>query len=515
MRRPVIVLMAMLWATAAVGQGLSDRPTDRKGEARETVRIHAVNVEAFVTAGDFELFEDARPVPISGFYEAAGDRVLLERPPGGTSPVGGSPSQPRATGEAPVNIAIYIDGLHLRSRGRRMVVEPLIEFVGQRLLPGITVTVAGFDRGLWLRCAPTTDHAKAVDALRAALSEPTEGTFTPMGSGQDDLDERRAAYFGSGTLRDGAMIRHLKGVVETRFIEFLAALAELPGRTQVLYVSDGFPHSSAYLRALRQSGNAGQVSVYPINARPAYGSASVSFAYDNYSSVFLPQSLRTMVMFESTLAELAEATGGRSLFAERSIEAALTHFVGDISSYYSLAYSPKGVGRSKYHRLEVKVQRPGLVVRHREGYLERTAEEETFDRLNARVLFGGSAEPLGLRLVVGESAREGRKVTVPLEVRVATDKVALVRDGDLYKGDVSIGISVLDEKGANANLVSARFPIKLTGEEYDKLRANELVFSFTMKLRSPRRNLVVSVRDEVAMVEAAATSVISSPPATS
>ncbi len=73
---------------------------------------------------------------------------------------------------------------------------------------------------------------------------------------------------------------------------------------------------------------------------------------------------------QDSLRVLSEETGGFAVVNSNQFGPAFARVVADNSSYYVLAYDPPGGQRDgKFHRIEVKVKRPGLTVRARKGYL--------------------------------------------------------------------------------------------------------------------------------------------------
>lgn len=71
------------------------------------------------------------------------------------------------------------------------------------------------------------------------------------------------------------------------------------------------------------------------------------------------------------LRELSETTGGR-LYAVESTADLGPVFVGVLEEFrhrYLLSYSPQGVSKDGWHRLEVRVKRRGVTVKARPGYL--------------------------------------------------------------------------------------------------------------------------------------------------
>jgi VWFA-related protein len=70
-----------------------------------------------------------------------------------------------------------------------------------------------------------------------------------------------------------------------------------------------------------------------------------------------------------SLRQLAEETGGFAAINRNDFTKTFERIVGDNSSYYAMAYYPPSAKRDgKFHRIEVKVKRPGVVVRSRRGY---------------------------------------------------------------------------------------------------------------------------------------------------
>jgi Ca-activated chloride channel family protein len=73
---------------------------------------------------------------------------------------------------------------------------------------------------------------------------------------------------------------------------------------------------------------------------------------------------------DNSLEVAAAATGGMpiSTFRDRSIERAISEIGGELHQQFMLSYRPAGVDSSGFHEIEIKVKRPGLRVRARQGY---------------------------------------------------------------------------------------------------------------------------------------------------
>jgi Ca-activated chloride channel family protein len=72
----------------------------------------------------------------------------------------------------------------------------------------------------------------------------------------------------------------------------------------------------------------------------------------------------------SPLRDLTDATGGQLLEIASSadLRGAFQKILRDFRSRYILTYTPRGVPTGGFHRLEVRVRRPGLTVKARPGY---------------------------------------------------------------------------------------------------------------------------------------------------
>jgi hypothetical protein len=72
---------------------------------------------------------------------------------------------------------------------------------------------------------------------------------------------------------------------------------------------------------------------------------------------------------QDSLRRLSEETGGLAIVNRNDFLTAFDRVVADNSSYYVLAYYPPSDKRDgKFHKIDVRVKRPGLVVRARRGY---------------------------------------------------------------------------------------------------------------------------------------------------
>jgi hypothetical protein len=151
---------------------------------------------------------------------------------------------------------------------------------------------------------------------------------------------------------------------------------------------------------------------------------------------------------------LAAETGGRAIFNRNQFRVELDAMAREMGSYYSMAYEPKHGGDRGDHELEVRVKNRKLQVRHRQGYRDKSPDEQMTERLQGAVYLGLVDNPLGVRLGAGavEPPAEGAKkmMTVPLRLLVPAANVTfLPREGGVT-GQLSVQVSTrnaVDQKG--------------------------------------------------------------------
>jgi hypothetical protein len=72
---------------------------------------------------------------------------------------------------------------------------------------------------------------------------------------------------------------------------------------------------------------------------------------------------------------MADITDGRAVLEPEFMEAGFRRMVEDLSSYYLVGYYSNAKPDGRFHRITVRVKRPGVQVRARSGYLAASAAE--------------------------------------------------------------------------------------------------------------------------------------------
>ncbi len=89
-----------------------------------------------------------------------------------------------------------------------------------------------------------------------------------------------------------------------------------------------------------------------------------------------PRGLGAYLRASDSLYRLADDTGGRTIVNTNNFELSLRQAVEDASSYYLIGYAPtRSEDDGKFHKISVKVKRPGVRVIHRSGYWAPSRKE--------------------------------------------------------------------------------------------------------------------------------------------
>ena len=207
-------------------------------------------------------------------------------------------------------------------------------------------------------------------------------------------------------------------------------LEGLPGRKYVVLLSEGIPLQdeesgrspllTERLRRVTDAANRAATVVYsidPSGLRP--GSLGVGMA------TYLDQLRAGMTMLSSD-------TGGLMLGDTNDLRGALNRVLDDQRGFYVIGYAPEEVvGRhvdehgSGYHRVDVRVKRPGLRVRSRSGYYAlaqggsgeapaKTPQRQLIDAVTSP--FAPSELHLALTPLFGYDAKRGAFVRCLLHV---------------------------------------------------------------------------------------------------
>lgn len=197
------------------------------------------------------------------------------------------------------------------------------------------------------RMRPDDETSIQLFSDRLLFSSPFSGDAAAATEG---LAEVRAA---GGTALNDYLYRALK------------QLESRQGRRVVVFLSDGIDsHSTLRMTDLTWLARRSRAMLYWINIDPI---DSTKFRYSSWKD---PDLYRRDYR---ALGEIVEETGGRIIPLERieDAESAIDEILDELREQYVIGYYPSTGNRSgSWHKVDVRLARPGFEVRARDGYID-------------------------------------------------------------------------------------------------------------------------------------------------
>jgi VWFA-related protein len=400
--RFIAILLTFGLLTASATQTLQQRgpvpqQQTRSEDAVIRINVNLVQVDAVVTDSkgravtdltkdDFEVFQDKRPQTITAFnfINVRNPAIRTDRSAPTARPRGGPnvppppsislrPEQIRRT------IALVVDDLGLSWDSTIHVKDSLKKWVDTQMQPGDLVAVIRTSAGMGSLQQFTGDKRllyKAIDLVQYRLGRVGVSAFAPAApAGAIDTSGFNAEVENAYLQGSLAAIRYV-----------VTGLRNLPGRKSLILFSESLPIFNAVttlsdgrdmLRKLADAANRSSVVINAIDPRGVVYTGPT--AEDNTRGMTGQQiaqigSNRTQQLISSQdgMVMLSHETGG--IFGQNSndIDGLLRQVVEDGDGYYLIGYQPDattfGQGPNKFHSITVRLKRPGLTVRSRDGF---------------------------------------------------------------------------------------------------------------------------------------------------
>ncbi|MEN8163557.1 MAG: VWA domain-containing protein [Acidobacteriota bacterium] len=192
---------------------------------------------------------------------------------------------------------------------------------------------------------------------------------------------------------------------------------------------------------------------------------------------------------------MALATGGSVQKNTRDLEGSVARIREQMVLTYFLGYQRPGAPDGKISSVQVKVDKPGLRVRHHEKVLNKTGDHHLADLALSRVRFDIGGNSLGMSVVEGQPqpGDEG-KIVRSIQFRVPVESLVLMPNGEVYSGDLVAAVAVLDGNGRTAEPRLMRLSITIPSDRYlpDAVAARTL----RLLMAPDTRRVAIGIRDE-------------------
>ena len=390
-------LAALLVALAGTALN-SQNPPPSPQTPTFRVNVEYVEVDALVTdrdgqfvrglgKDDFQILEDGKPQAIATFSIVDIPVERLQRPLNAREPV-----EPDVrSNERPFDGRIYvmvIDDLHTyfgrTPRVRAAARQFIQQYLGANDLMAVVHTAGPSDasqeftsnKGLLIAAVNRTNGRKLTSATLAKTDEALRGNSSSSRAAGEPVTDPEDAQRQANARQSLDTLRNVAEWFST-----------VRGRRKaILYVSEGIdyditdfgnPGSSMIISSTRDTLAAaarGNVSIYGIDPRGLTNlsdeTIEVQTFLDDSNPDLSQQPLRKeLFLSQSSLRELSDQTGGFAVTNANDFTNAFDRIVRDSSSYYAMAYYPPSDKAGSVHKIEVRVRRPDLRVRARQGYV--------------------------------------------------------------------------------------------------------------------------------------------------
>ncbi|MEE8585312.1 MAG: VWA domain-containing protein [Acidobacteriota bacterium] len=264
------------------------------------------------------------------------------------------------------------------------------------------------------------------------------------------------------------------------------------------------------IRRAVQRINAAQGTVYSIDPRGLVAetlNTSINLGSASGSPAAVTQIMRLVSRFNSEdisapqefLKTLSNRTGGLAFLNRNDLLRGVEQAFTDARSYYLVGYTPAAKKRSKkgLTNIRVKVTRPGVKVRHRRGYFQRSQESPQEVQLNNAFKFPGLFQDFSVRIEL--SSWEGR---LKVRAHIPASQLRFREDGDgRHQLTLVVYGALIDSQGkwVDGKLAFARkFPLSLDASELEGLRRRPAVTTEAeARLPDGQHHLIVVVRQSV------------------
>ena len=480
-------IVAILFAAISAAQQTAPAPPTPRGQPPLTfkVDVNYVEIDAQVTDAqgnlvrnltkdDFQISENGKPQALTVFSTVDIPVEHIDPPLFAKAAIPPDVASNARPFEGRVFV-IVVDDLHTAATrtGRVRAAARLFvsRYVGANDLVAV-VNTSGFSSGAQ---DFTTNRTLALRAIDSAIGQKADSATSA--ALDDYYRNNTGGIAGDSTISadSNELERYTKARNTLATMKALANYLDgIHGRRKaVVFFSEGIdydatnPFAGRYARDVQDSmqeaiaaATRGNVSIYSVDPRGVTSGMDdliqiQSFPTDN--SISSTQLLEETRVQHDNLRVLSDQTGGFAVLNQNDFRNAFTRILDDSSSYYVLGYYPTNGNRDgKFRRVEIKVLKPGLKVRARNGYYApkgRTAPTKLEEGKGSPELRDAMNSPVGMSgLTLHAFAAPLRgpapKDAVAVSLEIDGTKLPFKQSPDgLFTDDLEISMYAYDQKG--------------------------------------------------------------------
>jgi VWFA-related protein len=517
-------------------------------------------------ASDFTITEDGVPQTIRSFRLVGGREARVIAPPSAPSALVGAPAATTAAAapistREPNFVSIVFDEMGPDSRQNAL--NAATDFLDQEFQDNTEAAVFHVNLRLNAIHGFTNDRAALAAAVRSALNgngvdlaaspgnvlNETNYTISGGQSGvtvNSSIDLTHEPDFSMSSAASNplsesqtavaAMVTQQRGMVDDiagmktwdALLRIIRWESALPGRKTVLYLSEGVvdpPARHDFIRAVVSAANRAHVTFYCIDVRglimktsngvsvalnKSAGATSMTQAVMSSDPAVAMAQAQEMDQVEQSLSahvqlnmnELAEGTGGFSVFNTNDFKKSMARIMEDVRTHYELSYVPASeLYDGKYRKVKVTVKDPDMLLQTRDGYFalpELNGEPvQPFEVSALHVLNDGPRNDFGFRAAAMrfQPVREGYNFEMSFAMPLAN--LTMPPDGNTHKARVHAVFFALvkDAGGQVVGRVSREIDRDIPEGQLEQFRHGETILTLPFEAAAGKYTIEAVVMD--------------------
>jgi VWFA-related protein len=521
--RPLVRAAALLAALPLFAQQSAPTPLS----ARVDLKIINVDVAVLdadgkpvgdLTSGDFEIFEDNQPQKVTNFLVVDNSAK-------------GAAARTTADLQFRRRLILLVDNNYLDKRERNLALDKLDTFIDDTFDSAYDWAVASIGQQLDVLQPFTTDKTQIHEAVakirklavssfrgdmddRSMLSDPLHSSQRP---GSTDIN---MAFEGRerATRNARALANTARGIVEAA-----RAFATSDGKKVAVLLTGAMDMNSGYgayeqssdremqdlktavarmIESTVREANLSNMTIHVLNTATFQTSALQHDIANASSGLILRGNMAATRLGSSadtsdtsTPFRIAQGTGG--LYLSHDVRQSLDAINATSSRFYLLGYSPPHGDDRQYHRITVKVKRPGLRTTHRQGYLDLSEEERLEQLLKLRVSLLQPATAMPVSLNVASAGGGDPQPVMTVVAAMPMSRVTLLESEGSFVGRVHVYLSIFDAHGKNVGFHHQTQDVKLTAAQKSQAIADAFRYRMNVRLARGEFTVAVTLRDDL------------------
>jgi len=510
MRTPLASLVSLFLAVPLLAQTV------------EKIDVRVINVDVSIVDGsgkavtdltrdDFEITEDGQPQTITNF--------LIAR---GVSASGGA--RPTADLQFRRRLILIVDNNYIDKTDRDAALRTLDEFIDGTFDGRYDLSLAMIGQQLEIVQPFTSDKALIHTAVKKIRRSATTSFRDDMDRSMldDPLYQRRGLDVAAAFESRERTARNARSLASTAggLIDAARAFATLAGRKFAVLLTGSVDLNTAFgafdrgkdrelqdtklgtgklLDSVVREANAANMSIHVLRAA-AHSTAVPQHDVNNRSSgrgvEGVNMSGESDISDTSTGYTLASGTGGLFL-TSNSVRQSFDTIDAVAGISYLLGYQPPHSEDRKYHRIGVRVTRPGVRVSHRQGYLDLSADERLEQLLRMRISLLQPAAAVPVTVNVGSPGTSDGKPVLTVLAAMPMARVTLLPNEGNFTGRVHVYLSIFDAGGKNIGFHHKTQDLLFTPGQREKVITDAFRYRMDLRLERGEFTVAVTLRDDL------------------